>query len=68
MDIRNHYKLPPLLHLKPKYSTNFEVIFLMVQTGEIVVFTEELYLLSKLRISCCDIANSLKFCLDYEYL
>ncbi len=40
----------------------------MLQGGELAVFSEEIYLLNVLKLDCCDQANSLRYCLDYEYI
>jgi hypothetical protein len=65
MDIRQTYKLPHLLHTKLLYSSNVECFFVMVQTGDIVVFTDELYMLDTVRIQGCE--GNLRYCLDFDF-
>jgi hypothetical protein len=62
------YKFQPPLHLKLFYSTNTEVLLLMLQGGELAVFNEEVYLLGVQALQCCDYSNSLKHCLDWIFI
>lgn len=62
------YKFPPPLHLNLFYSTNTEVLFLMLQGGELAVLNEDGYLLGVQSLLCCDSVSSLKHCLDWVFL
>lgn len=37
----------------------------MLQTGDLAVFTDELYMLDTVKISGCE--GSLRYCLDFDY-